>query len=474
MFNDATTMREINLCDADGPPSTCTVCPHGSYCDAGTDTITAACAAIANAATVACTDGTDSIADTAVDGYYLALDETEYASCTSKCNDGDVQSIVEGPNDDKYDDDGAFAVDGGCVAACSDFHTTLAVCDAITNATNVTCTEAGASVAVTAVDGYYLNGTIPTVCDAITNAATVTCTEAGDSVAATAVDGYYLDGTTPTILSNAGDDANPNAELFDGILNGLQTPVTTTTTAPISAGTSEIALENIDGIEAGDKMTFTSGNVTETGIVKTVTATVGRRRATAGTVTLEEVLVNAFPSGISTSTVPADLASFVKTTQAYFANAPANFDASLLVAIINGDSLPASGCLANCIINNTDQTSNECGTQLELDMAAPATGLALIFDADTAFSRIGRGSAYGCHAAAECLCACDTNTWPALEEGVCATTSSYEYHDGPVFGMLVFVVLVFFFGLFVNVLVQGCRKPAEESGEESAAEASMV
>jgi len=190
MFNDATTMREINSCDADGPPSTCSVfCPHGSYCDAGTDTITAACAAITGAATVACTNGTDSVADTAVDGYYLALNETAYASCTSECG-GD-------------DDDTTFAI--GCLAACSDFHTTPTVCDAITNAATVTCTEANASVAVTAVDGYYLDDATPTDCEAVDNAATVTCTEAGNSVAVTAVDGYYLtvDVTTPTAWTNA-------------------------------------------------------------------------------------------------------------------------------------------------------------------------------------------------------------------------------------------------------------------------------
>jgi len=269
-----------------------------------------------------------------------------------------------------------------------------------------------------------------------------------------------------------------NQDVYDHIITGFQTPQMTTTSADVEAAGSTVIVLDIDNIAVGDKLTLTNAaaNVTETGTVKAVTASRRTRRATAGSVTLEEVLVNGFASGSSVSIISANSATFVKTLQAYFSNAPAYFDVSLLVSLINGGSPhPAGSCVDNCLLSDTDsENGNTCTTQLDLDFSEPATAIALLFDEDVAFNRIGRGSTFGCHSAAVCLCACDTDTWPALEEGVCSSTSSYEYHDGPAFGMLVFIVLVFFFGIFIYMLVQGCRKPAEESGEESAAAASMV
>ena len=42
--------------------------------------------------------------------------------------------------------------------------------------------------------------------------------------------------------------------------------------------------------------------------------------------------------------------------------------------------------------------------------------------------------------------------------GAIDTSSIYEYHDAPVFGILTFIVLSFFFTLLVSSLVTGCRK----------------
>lgn len=40
-------------------------------------------------------------------------------------------------------------------------------------------------------------------------------------------------------------------------------------------------------------------------------------------------------------------------------------------------------------------------------------------------------------------------------------SSSFEYHDAPFFGLLVFVVLAFFFGLLTFSLVSACRKKGD-------------
>lgn len=44
---------------------------------------------------------------------------------------------------------------------------------------------------------------------------------------------------------------------------------------------------------------------------------------------------------------------------------------------------------------------------------------------------------------------------------VVSTHSSYDYHDGSTFGILVFIVVAFFFGIFTQVLVNSCRKRSE-------------
>jgi len=46
------------------------------------------------------------------------------------------------------------------------------------------------------------------------------------------------------------------------------------------------------------------------------------------------------------------------------------------------------------------------------------------------------------------------------------TKSIYEYHDGPTFGVLVFIIIFFAISLFVSVLLQGCKQTSStEEGE---------
>ena len=53
------------------------------------------------------------------------------------------------------------------------------------------------------------------------------------------------------------------------------------------------------------------------------------------------------------------------------------------------------------------------------------------------------------------------------------TSSTFEYHDAPIFGLLVFVVLTFFFTLLTTSLVTACRTNGVEEGADSADGASL-
>ena len=78
---------------------------------------------------------------------------------------------------------------------------------------------------------------------------------------------------------------------------------TTSATADIVAGSTAIAVDDITGVNVGDRCTFGTGASAETLTVASVSAS--RRRATAGTVTFEEALSNSYPLGSTATFSPA-------------------------------------------------------------------------------------------------------------------------------------------------------------------------
>ncbi len=177
-------------------------CEEGYYFDG---TACTACTAMEGASFVICTTADDSYAAECESGYYnlgwYYEEENGCAVCPAVEHAAAVSCL--GPDDSRATmcHHPFLLQAGACVDSCDSgffqIDETCIECTPVYYAATVTCSDYTDSVAASAVDGYYLDGTTPTECDPIDNAAMVTCTAAGNSVALAAVEGYFMDGGTP-------------------------------------------------------------------------------------------------------------------------------------------------------------------------------------------------------------------------------------------------------------------------------------